>query len=107
AGFGDVPADSPHAPAIVDLQERGVVQGKADGSFGPRDLLTRAQLASMLARAEGLAPVASGPFSDVSGPHAGAINALAARDIIRGKGDGTFDPQGTITRDQVASMLAR
>ncbi|MTV27985.1 hypothetical protein FTX61_21640, partial [Nitriliruptoraceae bacterium ZYF776] len=49
----------------------------------------------------------SGPFSDVSGPHAGAINALAARDIIRGKGDGTFDPQGTITRDQVASMLAR
>ncbi|MTV27984.1 S-layer homology domain-containing protein, partial [Nitriliruptoraceae bacterium ZYF776] len=49
AGFGDVPADSPHAPAIVDLQERGVVQGKADGSFGPRDLLTRAQLASMLA----------------------------------------------------------
>lgn len=106
-GFPDVPASSPHAGAIEDLADRGVVRGKADGTYGVADLLTRGQLASMLARADGLAPRASGPFADVSGPHAGAINALAERGIIEGKGDGRFDPNGTIKRDQVASMIAR
>ena len=107
ATFPDVPADSPHLDAIEDLVDRGAVLGKADGTFGPADLLTRGQLASILARALGLAPRATGPFTDVSGTHAGAINALAESDIILGRGDGTFAPNGTITRDQVASMVAR
>jgi len=36
-----------------------------------------------------------------------AINAVAARGIIKGSGPGTFDPDGRVTRAQLAALLQR
>jgi hypothetical protein len=53
---------------------------------------------------------ASPTFDDVdhaNSPHGEAISALAGQDILRGKGDGTFDPGGVLTRAQFASIVTR
>ncbi len=47
-------------------------------------------------------------FTDVSeSEYADAINALAVYDILRGTGNGAFDPKGTLTRAQLCSLLAQ
>lgn len=51
AGFSDVPAGHYAAGAIESCVARGIVSGYADGTFRPREGLTRAQFCVMLARA--------------------------------------------------------
>ena len=47
-------------------------------------------------------------FTDIENHWAkDTINFLAEKGIITGRGDGTFDPDGTITRAEVAVMIAR
>ena len=45
-------------------------------------------------------------FTDITG-HANktAIEALAAREVINGKGEGRFDPDGSVTRAEFAKMV--
>src|SRR3546814_21022882 len=54
--FSDVAVDSPHMDAINRLARVGIVTGGPGGlpadRYGPNDQVTRAQLASMLVRAE-------------------------------------------------------
>lgn len=44
---------------------------------------------------------------DASNTHGTAINCLTAKEIIRGKSADRFDPHGTLTRGQVASLVVR
>lgn len=48
--FPDVPADHWAAEAIRAVREAGLMTGKADGTFGPNEPVTRAQLAAILVR---------------------------------------------------------
>jgi len=48
--FKDVPADFWAADAIRIVRDAGLMSGRADGTFGPNDPVTRAQMASVLAR---------------------------------------------------------
>ena len=79
----------------------------ADGGFRPGATIQRAQVASILARSLAMSPVASGPFRDVDGVHAGNINVLSAAGIIKGTTATSFMPAGAIRRDQIASLLMR
>ncbi|MFA9432296.1 S-layer homology domain-containing protein [Egicoccus sp. AB-alg2] len=107
--FDDVDYDdSPHAEAITALAEQKIIEGRVDGSFDPSGRLTRAQFASIVARAAGLESSDATPFPDVTGgPHAKNIAAAADAGIILGYKDGKFRPGATIQRDQVAAMLYR
>lgn len=109
APFPDVDPDSVHAPNIADLAARGITTGDADGNYNPNDDVTRAQFATFLVRALEIDPVDDGPFDDVDADnvHAPNINAAAEAEITTGVTPTTFDPNGQITRDQVASLLAR
>jgi hypothetical protein len=99
---------SPHAPAIEDLARRDVLLGDEDGAFRPRLALTRGQIASMIGRAFGVEEVSETRFTDVGGsPHAGYVNALAERGIVRGYADDSYRPSQQVTRDQIAALLAR
>jgi hypothetical protein len=110
--FPDVDEDNVHYTAIHDLRARGIISGRADGTFGPAAAVTRGQLAAIVARAAELDPVdpddADERFSDVDGhTHEGAIYALAEAEVVAGYGDGTFRPNVPVQRDQAASLLAR
>jgi hypothetical protein len=100
---------SVHRRAIDALAAAGIASGYRDGTFRPGLPVSRAQMASFLARGYGH-PRLDGPvFSDVrgGGAHDDAIGAIAFRGIAAGYGDGTFRPGGPVTRAQMASFLTR
>jgi subtilisin family serine protease len=118
--FPDVPLAHPYARAIGVLLAQGVVSGFSSGTFGPDLPVTRAQFAKMVVLALGIHPADQGAglpatFADV--PAADGypfvyVEAAAGRDIVRGSGagsDGTvlFGPDRSVTRVQLAQMLAR
>jgi hypothetical protein len=110
--FGDI-ASSLHREAVECAAWWGIVNGYSATVFAPDDNITRAQVASMIARAlraAGVTLPANPPdaFTDDDGSiHEVDINALAALGVVLGLPGGTFDPSGHVTRAQVASMVAR
>ena len=110
APFPDVTGDDERDRAINAAAAAGWVRGLDDGRFAPGDPITRAQLASMIARAfevEVDEEPAEVRFDDVEGVHAGAIEALAELGVVTGFTDGSFGPALPVRRDQTASMLDR
>lgn len=113
APFTDVDPTSVHAVGIACLAQEEVALGRTDGTYGPGEQVTRAQLASLLGRilvAAGVAPVAAPPaFDDVepTDVHAPSIALLSDLGIIEGRADGTFGPDDPVTRGQMASLLVR
>lgn len=86
----------------------GVTKGCGVRLFCPSALVTRAQMASFLARALGLQPLSSGPFGDLgTSVHAGDINAIAAAGITIGCGSGIYCPNAFVRRDEMATFLTR
>lgn len=106
--FVDV-TGSVHAGAIERLAEQGVVAGCRAGWFCPDEVVTRAQMATLVTRALGLESRSAPPFSDVPAahPHASGIAAVAAAGVAGGFGDGTFRPGAAVTREQMATILHR
>jgi hypothetical protein len=110
--FPDVATSGVHADAIGCAARLGLVQGREDGRFAPMASLTRGQLASVVdrsLRASGVElPDTASPFVDTRGSvHADAIGRLAAAGIVRGVDGRRFEPQGPVSRAQVATMLDR
>jgi hypothetical protein len=107
--FTDVASSSPHAEAIQRVAEARVTLGCGPERFCPSAEITRAQMASLLARTLGAQPVERGSFRDIAStsPHAGNINALAARGIVNGCGPSSYCPARSVSRAQMASVLAR
>ena len=111
SGFADI-ASSTHRDAIHCAAWWGIVNGLSADTYGPSQSITRGQVASMIARAlSALGFDAVGgddAFSDDDGSvHEADINALAAIDVILGRADGTVDADGSVTRAEVATLLAR
>ncbi len=109
--FSDLIGYSWARPSIDLLLGAGIVTGVAAASFDPSGSVTRAQFATMLVRAEGLSPIASGrtPFTDVSSTssYAPYIAAAYQAGLILGVSPTTFQPNAPISREQMAVILAR
>ncbi len=107
--FDDVNPDSVHAPNIFGAAQAGITLGTTETTFAPERLITRAEVASLLARAFELDPVDQGPFDDVDSGnvHAGNINAVFQAGITTGVTDSTFEPDRTLNRAQMSSLLIR
>ena len=107
--FADVPANSPHRPAILRLAEHGVIKGCRDNAFCPAQGLTRAQAATFVVQALQLPTVAStrAPFVDVSlsAPHASSIYTLVENGFMIGKANNRFGPSDRMKRAQLATLL--
>lgn len=106
--FHDVHEDHPHHDGIQRVAEAGVATGYDDGTFRPDQDVTRAQLATLVATASHLETTQDPPFGDVAPdhPHAHGIAAAAEWDIVEGYPDGTYRPERSIDRGQMASILA-
>jgi hypothetical protein len=107
--FEDVAPTSPHAPAIGLMAAAQITLGCAPDRFCPNDRITRAQVASLMARTLSIDPVRLAAFSDVgaTSPHSGNINALAARGIVQGCAPASYCPARSMSRAQMATILAR
>ena len=95
--------------AIEALAARGIIDGKSDGNFDPTGSMTRAEFATIVVRALGLTPVDTGAFVDVDSTawYASYVGAASTYALINGVGEGWFNPDGTITRQEAAVMVSR
>ena len=106
--FSDVAKSHWAANYIGYMQQFGIITGYADGSFRPDASVTRAEFAAIASRFERLTE-GNKSFSDVPSSHWAAkyINFAATRGWVNGYADGTFRPNNSITRAEVAAVTCR
>lgn len=110
SGFTDVDLDEWYHEGIDYAVQHGLFNGVAADRFDPDGKMTRAMLVTVLYRMAG-SPSVDGlamPFTDVSGDwYADAVRWAAANNIVNGVGSGRFDPDGLLSREQLATILYR
>ena len=106
--FTDVPKGYWAANYIGYMQQFGIITGYSDGNFRPDAPVTRAEFAAIASRFEKLTE-GSKSFADVPDTYWAAryINFAATRGWVTGYSDGTFKPENTITRAEVAAVTCR
>lgn len=107
--FKDVDASSPWSGYINSAVEAGVISGYPDGSYKPKEIVNRGQMAIFLSRAFNLTQESSKTFKDIS-PNMAAypyIKRIVAANITVGNTDGTYKPNDKLTKGQLTAFLAR
>jgi ELWxxDGT repeat protein len=115
SGFNDVAADNWAAPWIKQLAVEGITSGCGDGNYCPENTVTRAQMALFLLKTKNgssYAPPAVGGstgFNDVATDYWAApwIKQLVAESITSGCGGGSYCPDASVTRAQMAVFLVK
>ncbi len=82
------------------------IKGYGNNEFRPEASVTRAQMATMLARNINAAP-SKQAYTDIPTKHGAyeAIMEVKGAGIMMGKNVSTFDPNGTVTRAQMAAIV--
>ncbi|MCY7562778.1 S-layer homology domain-containing protein [Paenibacillus macerans] len=107
--FDDI-GGSPAAEHIQALASKFIIEGTSAGKFLPNGNLTRAEFTSLLVRALGLkAHGTAARFGDVKTTDWFAEDIAAANEagIIHGKSQNVFAPGASVTRQEMAAILAR
>ncbi|MCM3636524.1 5'-nucleotidase C-terminal domain-containing protein [Sporosarcina luteola] len=108
AGFKDVPLRAKWA--VNALVEAGIIDGLNANEFGSDELLTRNQMAKVLANAANLSidnNVKSTKFKDVNSNFSKYVEALVKAGITQGKTDTNFGAYDNVTRGEMALFLFR
>ncbi len=108
AAYPDVASTESYAEAVNILSNLGIFEGGDDGLFRPNNTITRAEVAAVMVRAKNLTEMPGETvFTDVPANHwaAGYINTAYTADIISGRGNGIFDPNGNVTFEEAVKMI--
>ncbi len=110
--FKDVKENDWYYDAVQYAFVNGFFNGTSDNAFDPGGKLSRGMFVTVLARMAGVDAVAyMGPseFRDVSADtyYAPFVAWAAKYGITTGVGNGKFDPDGLITREQMAVFFVR
>ena len=109
-GFFDVPADAAYAPAVEWCREQGLMAGVSAGRFAPEGTLTRAMLATVLYRAEGMPAVSAAlRYTDVPAGswYADAVLWASGTGLLQGYGNGYFGPNDPVSVEMLDVIMAR
>ena len=105
--FSDVAKGQWYNRAISTLANAGIIKGDPAGTYRPGDPITRAEMATIIARF-GDFKEGGKTFNDISGHWAQKYIELAASNgWINGNPDGTFKPNNNITRAETVAMINR
>lgn len=117
APYDDVDVNEYYAAHVKWATENGIVEGYGDGTFGPDDIITREQMATIILRYKnflGKGPAGAWavelPYADVADISEYAVEGVMycyKEGIMTGKNDNMFDPQGNATRAEVAAVMER
>lgn len=114
--FTDIAPDAYCAEAAAWAEERGILQGYADGTFRPNQPVSRQQFAAALHRYAAGEGWDNGRRASLRGfPDEGQVSEYAREPlrwalgagIMQGRSDGRLDPNGSATRAQTAVLLCR
>ena len=114
SSFSDVQRDTYYLGYIEWASKNDIVKGLGNGKFAPNQPITREQMAVIMSNYVGTMnlklPQAQEekPFADgnrISTYAKEAVRQMQTADILNGKNSNLFDPQGTATRAEVATVL--
>ncbi len=110
ASFGDI--ENHWAKAnIVRAVEMGMFNGVAENTFDPEGTTTRGMIITIIARMNGvdLSGYQTSGFSDVNAGewYAAAVEWGSQNGIVTGVSETSFDPNGLLTREQIATIIYR
>lgn len=90
--------------------QNGLFNGVEKDLFAPEEPMTRGMLVTVLWRLDGeTAPKTATTFTDVdvNAYYADAVAWAAESGVVNGIGGNKFDPEGNVTREQIAAILFR
>lgn len=95
------------------VQEKGIVEGYDDVTFGYNDYVTREQAVAMLYRCANALEIDTSEsdtsvYTDSASISDWAVPAIMwanAKGLISGYDDGSFKPQNNVTKEELAQML--
>ncbi|GKU77349.1 S8 family serine peptidase [Paenibacillus sp. L3-i20] len=92
---------------IKSLTSKFLLNGTTATTFSPKQTITRAEFTAMLVRTLGITGSGKSSFTDVNATDWFAADVSAAYEagLVSGKGDGSFQPQQQISRQDLAIML--
>lgn len=107
--FSDVASDSWYYDSVQYAVNMGLMNGMGNNCFAPDTQMSRAMLVTVLWRYAGSPEKGENLFSDVKNGqwYTNAIAWAAENGVVTGVGNGKFDPEGTVTREQLAVVLYR
>ncbi len=113
--YTDVDSNEYYAAYIKWATDNGIVDGYGEGLFGPEDLVTREQLAKIIANYYTYKTGIEGEGIELTYTDADAISDWATEfvqfmtelGLMQGNDDGSFGPQNSALRCEVASVIER
>ena len=112
--FADIDENSYTASDVNCLKELEVTQGTSETTYAPEQPVTRENMASFMSRLFTAVtgddpPMEEMPFEDVSESSSAAndIASVRALGITEGTSETTYSPEKVVTREQMASFIAR
>lgn len=107
--FTDVSAADWFYEAVGYVYAKGMMRGLSENTFAPYATTDRAMIVTILHRLEGTPAAAGSAFTDVPAGqyYAQAVGWASSVGVVNGYGDGTFQPDAPITREQMAAILCR
>ena len=95
--------------AILALYDMGIVSGKGEKKFAPNDVISRAELITMIVKAYKLDAVASEEFLDVNSGdwYYDSVMTAKAAGIASGDEENCFNPNASVTRQDMAVLIYR
>ena len=108
--FTDVKESDWFYDAVVYAYINELFNGTSATTFSPNDTMTRTMLVTVLWRMEGGPTMNSTkPFNDVVAGnwYTNAVVWASGSGIVNGTSATTFDPDGSVTREQIAAILYR
>ena len=114
--FTDVKADAYYAPYVNWAAQTGIVTGVTATTFAPDTNINREQMAVIMANyakklgydlPQTLKAVTFADNAQISSWAKDAVRTMQQAGILAGKNGNKFDPKGTATRAEVATVLRR
>lgn len=108
--FRDVKPSDWFYEGVKFANQHALFNGTAPDTFSPEAAMTRGMLVTVLWRLDGKpVPKTAGSFTDVSSSayYADPVTWASENGVVNGIGGGKFDPDGNVTREQMAAILYR
>ncbi|MDO4541562.1 MAG: carbohydrate-binding domain-containing protein [Bacillota bacterium] len=107
--FTDLNANAWYYQYVSYAVEKGWFNGTSATEFTPNGNMTRAMLVTVLYRMSGEKAEGTNNFTDVdeSAYYRDAVVWAADNNILEGKGNNIFDPQSSVTREEMATFIYR
>lgn len=107
--FPDVESNMWYTKYIAHLEDEGIMKGYEDGTFKPRNKITRAEFATIISRLNKLTESELIEFKDLDYDHWATtdIMKVATAGIMEGYPDGTFGHKKNVTRAEAATIINR